>query len=38
MHRYGTLDEQAGVILFLASDDASYLTGVTIPLGGGDLG
>lgn len=38
MKRYGTLDEQAGVILFLASDDASYLTGVTIPVGGGDLG
>ena len=38
MHRYGTLDEQAGVILFLASDDASYLTGITIPVGGGDLG
>lgn len=38
MRRYGTLDEQAGVILFLASDDASYLTGVTIPVGGGDLG
>jgi dihydroxycyclohexadiene carboxylate dehydrogenase len=38
MRRYGTLDEQAGVILFLASDDASYLTGVTIPVSGGDLG
>jgi len=38
MRRYGNLDEQAGVILFLASDDASYLTGVTIPVGGGDLG
>jgi len=38
LRRYGTLDEQAGVILFLASDDASYLTGVTIPVGGGDLG
>lgn len=38
MRRYGTLDEQAGVILFLASDDASYLTGITIPVGGGDLG
>lgn len=38
MGRYGTLDEQAGVILFLASDDASCLTGVTTPVGGGDLG
>ena len=38
MRRYGSLNEQAGVILFLASDDASYLTGITIPVGGGDLG
>lgn len=38
MKRYGTLDEQAAPILFLASDDASYITGVTIPVGGGDLG
>ena len=38
MKRYGTLDELAGPILFLASDEASYLTGVTIPMGGGDLG
>jgi dihydroxycyclohexadiene carboxylate dehydrogenase len=38
MKRYGTLDEQAAVILFLASDEASYLTGVTVPVGGGDLG
>lgn len=38
MKRYGTLDEQAGPILFLASDDASYITGVTTPVGGGDLG
>jgi dihydroxycyclohexadiene carboxylate dehydrogenase len=38
MKRYGTLDEQASVILFLASDEASYLTGVTVPVGGGDLG
>ena len=38
MKRYGTLEEQAGPILFLASDDASYITGVTVPVGGGDLG
>ncbi len=38
MRRYGTLDEQAAVILFLASDEASYLTGATLPVGGGDLG
>jgi dihydroxycyclohexadiene carboxylate dehydrogenase len=38
MKRYGTIDEQAGAILFLASDDAAYITGVTLPVGGGDLG
>ena len=38
MHRYGTLAEQANAILFLASDEASYITGVTIPVAGGDLG
>ncbi|MBN9670536.1 benzoate diol dehydrogenase BenD [Roseibium aggregatum] len=38
MKRYGTLDEQAGPILFLASDAAAYITGVTVPVGGGDLG
>ena len=38
MKRYGTIDEQAGAILFLASDDAGYITGVTLPVGGGDLG
>lgn len=38
MKRYGTLDEQAGAILFLASDEAAYITGVTLPVGGGDLG
>ena len=38
MKRYGTTQEQAAAILFLASDDASYITGVTLPVGGGDLG
>ncbi|WP_422583476.1 1,6-dihydroxycyclohexa-2,4-diene-1-carboxylate dehydrogenase [Polaromonas sp.] len=38
MKRYGTPDEQAAAILFLASDDASYITGVTLPVAGGDLG
>jgi len=38
MHRYGTIDEQVGVILFLASDEASYMTGTVVPVGGGDLG
>ena len=38
MKRYGTLDEQADPILFLASDDASYITGTVLPVGGGDVG
>lgn len=38
MRRYGTLEEQAAAILFMASDEASYITGVTLPVAGGDLG
>jgi dihydroxycyclohexadiene carboxylate dehydrogenase len=38
MKRYGTLEEQAATILFFASDEASYITGSTLPVGGGDLG
>lgn len=38
MKRYGTLDEQIAPILFLASDEASYITGSVLPVAGGDLG
>lgn len=38
MRRYGTIDEQVRAILFLASDEASYITGTVLPVGGGDLG
>ena len=38
MHRYGTIDEQVAAILFLASSEASYVTGTVLPVGGGDQG
>ncbi len=38
MKRYGTLDEQIAPILFLASDEASYVTGSVLPVAGGDIG
>ena len=38
MKRYGTIDEQVNTIAFLASDESSYITGSTIPVGGGDAG
>jgi len=38
MKRYGTLEEQIAPILFLASDEASYITGSVLPVAGGDLG
>jgi dihydroxycyclohexadiene carboxylate dehydrogenase len=38
LHRYGTLDEEVGPILFLASDEAAYITGTRLPVAGGDLG
>lgn len=38
MKRYGTLSEQVAPILFLASDEASYITGSVLPVAGGDLG
>lgn len=38
MKRYGTIAEQVAPILFLASDEASYITGTVLPVAGGDLG
>ncbi|TDO46648.1 benzoate/toluate 1,2-dioxygenase reductase subunit [Kribbella sp. VKM Ac-2527] len=38
LKRYGTLDEQAAAITFLASPEASYITGTVLPVAGGDLG
>ena len=38
MKRYGTIDEQVEPILFLASDAAAYITGLVMPVGGGDQG
>ncbi|POR46689.1 dihydroxycyclohexadiene carboxylate dehydrogenase [Paraburkholderia eburnea] len=36
--RYGSIDEQVAPILFLASDEASYITGSILPVAGGDTG
>ncbi len=38
MRRYGSIDEQVRAILFLASEEASYITGTVLPVGGGDQG
>ena len=35
--RLGTAEDEAGLVLFLASDDAAYITGATVDLNGGDL-
>lgn len=37
MGRLGTIEEVANAFLFLASDDASYITGTTIAVDGGHL-
>lgn len=38
MQRYGTIQEQVNAIVFLASDESSYMTGTVVPVGGGDQG
>jgi len=35
MKRFGTTDEVAAAVLFLASNDASYVTGVDLLVDGG---
>ena len=37
MGRLGTLEEVASVVTFLCSEDASYITGVVLPIDGGRL-
>ena len=37
MGRLGSLDEVASVVIFLCSEDASYITGVVLPIDGGRL-
>lgn len=36
--RYGNLEDQVGPILFMASDEAAYITGAVLPVAGGDNG
>jgi len=38
LKRYGTVEEVGATTAFLASDDAGYITGETVTVGGGGLG
>ena len=35
MGRFGTAEEMAAAVAFLASDDSSFITGAAIPVDGG---
>jgi 3-oxoacyl-[acyl-carrier protein] reductase len=37
MQRIGSPEEFAGIVAFLASERASYITGVSIPVDGGSI-
>ena len=37
IHRLGTPEEVAALVLFLASDEAAYITGASLDINGGDL-
>jgi NAD(P)-dependent dehydrogenase (short-subunit alcohol dehydrogenase family) len=37
MNRYGTVSEVAAAVAFLASEQASYITGISMPVDGGFL-
>ena len=37
MNRFGELEELVGAAIFLASDAASFVTGVVLPVDGGVL-
>ena len=37
MQRYGTVEEGAAAVGYLASDGAAYVTGIVIPVDGGFL-